>query len=85
MICLIPTSQRKPEKVQNKTIYKKSSFKMCSGEESLPLCLVANFGSEADDIVVKEVLFKGQRIVENKRIEKGGFAWEVNNKYYTCR
>ena len=51
----------------------------------MPLCLVVNFGSESDDIIVKEVLFKGQRIVDNKRIEKGGFAWEVNNKYYTCR
>jgi len=38
---------------------------MCSGEETLPLCLVANFGRESDDIIVKEVLFKGQRIVDN--------------------
>ena len=51
----------------------------------MPLCLVVNFGSESEDVVVKEVLFKGQRIVENKSSKKGGFAWEVNNKYYTCR
>ena len=58
---------------------------MCSGEETLPLCLVANFGSESDDIIVKEVLFKGQRIVDNISSDSCGFTWEVNNKYYTCR
>jgi len=57
---------------------------MCSGEETLPLCLVANFGSESDDIIVKEVLFKGQRIEDNISGDSCGFTWEVNNKYYTC-
>ena len=60
---------------------------MSSGAESLPLCLVANFGSETDDTLVNEVLFKGQRIVDHKgrANDSGGFTWEVDNKYYTCR
>ena len=51
----------------------------------MPLCLVAKFGSESDDIVVKEVLFKGEMIMDLKGIEGGGFTWELNNKYYSCR
>jgi len=59
---------------------------MSSGAESLPLCLVANFGSESDDTIVKQVLFKGQKIVddEGSANDGGGFTWEVDNKYYTC-
>lgn len=50
----------------------------------MPLCLIVNFGSESEEVLVKEILFKGQKIVDNQSNECGSFTWEVNNKYYTC-
>ena len=56
------------------------NIKMCSSEESLPLCLIVNFGSESEEVLVKEILFKGQKIVDNQSNESGRFTWEVDNK-----
>ena len=50
----------------------------------MPLCLIVNFGSESEEVLVKEILFKGQKIVDNQSNERGRFTWEVDNKYYTC-